>query len=342
MNIRRSVLKEVIYPYAVSAYQINGRPKVITATELDGPCTGIWADTLELETIWEDHGGTMNTCQLDENGTFLAIQRFYKGFQSRESCIVKVEQKDGVWTQTEVAKLPFIHRFCTLEIGGETYLLCCLLCADKASKEDWSQPGRVVVAKLPSDGKLAHFQTVLDGIHKNHGLYKGTLHGEPVILVTGVEGLFKLSPPSDSSQPWKVEAILDREISDCTVIDLDGDGQDEIITIEKFHGQRVVVNKWIDGTWKEVYEYPVAFGHAIWSGTILGAPAFLIGYRASNAALLLFQLKMISGDDWYMDVTVLDEHEGPTNIDVVHWPDKEQVFSCSGARNRIVLYELTK
>ena len=68
----------------------------------------------------------------------------------------------------------------------------------------------------------------------------------------------------------------------------------------------------------------------------------MIGYRASNAALLLFQLREKREGEWMMDVTVLDEHEGPTNVAVVHDGQRERVFACNGAKNRIVLYDVTQ
>lgn len=342
MNITKKVLKNVECPYAVSAYTFGDRKKVICATEVDGPCVGIWADTLEEELIWDGFGGTMNTCQLNENGDFLAIQRFYNGFICRDACIVHMRKKaDNSWSMTEVLEIPFCHRICVIPVGTERYVIASVLANDKQDEEDWSQPGRVELYRLNDEGFLVEKQILLSDFHKNHGLYAGTLNGEQVVIVTGVEGVYKISVPSVPGQPWETTCLIKREISDCTVIDLDGDGADELITIEEFHGNRVVVNKLLDNKWEEVYSYPVEFGHAIWSGVLLGKPSFLIGYRSSNAALLKFSLRKKSEGDWFMDVSVIDEHESPTNIAVVHEPDKEKVFCCSGGKHRIVLYELT-
>ena len=343
MNITRTVLKEVVYPYAVGVYACGGREKVVTATELDGPCTAFWADTLEQEVMWEGHGGTMNTCQLNDRGVFLAIQPFYKGFNSREARIVRVEKTAAGWVQSTVAALPFVHRFAVADAGEAKFLICCILCRDKACKTDWSQPGCVKIARLPEDPAQAPvFTTLIDGIHRNHGLFTGTLDGKPCALVTGDEGVFRIDIPSAADGAWQYEKLIDRPVSDATVYDLDGDGRDEIVTIEPFHGGKVVVNTRTAEGWTPVYQYPVDFGHAIWSGEFLGGPAFLIGYRAANAALLLFRLREKYENEWMMDVTVLDEHEGPTNVAVVHETERERVFACNGAKNRIVLYDVTR
>ena len=343
MNIARTVLKEVVYPYAVSVYHCGERKRVVTATELDGPCTAFWADTLEEEVLWEGHGGTMNTCQLNDHGDFLAIQQFYKGFNSRGAQIVRVENSNGQWRQATVAQLPFLHRFALVDVADEKFLICCILCKDKDSKEDWSQAGCVQIARLPEDPTQApKFTTLIEGIHRNHGLFTGTFQGQFCALVTGDEGVFQIGIPTGKDDAWSYKKIIDRPVSDVTVVDLDGDGLDELVTIEPFHGGKIVVNHLDGDHWTPVYQYPVEFGHAIWSGNFLGKPSFIIGYRAGNAALLLFHLNEKREGEWMMDVVMLDEHEGPTNVAVVHDGQRERIFACSGAKNRIVLYDVTQ
>ena len=43
-----------------------------------------------------------------------------------------------------------------------------------------------------------------------------------------------------------------------------------------------------------------------------------------------------------MEVTVIDEHEAPTNIDVLERGGVCRIFNCSGAKSRVVLYELSE
>jgi len=341
MKIDRKVLKEVVYPYAVSVYECGGRKKVVTATELDGPCSAFWTDTLEEETLWEGQGGTMNTWQLSDRGDFLAIQRFYKGFNSRASRIARVEPKDGEWVQSVVCDIPFLHRFGVVGKGEDRYLVCCVLCRDKESREDWSQAGWIQVAKLPEPGEQPEFRVLIPGIHRNHAFFYGQFDGTDRILAGGDEGLFQIDYPRDGSD-WRFEKLIDRPVSDVTSFDLDGDGEDELVTIEPFHGSKVVVSKRINGVWETVWSSPTSFGHAIWSGTIFGEPAFIIGHRAEDMSLLLFRPRGWKEGKLAMDITVLDQWEGPTNVAVVHGDKKEQVFSCNGAKNRIVLYELTE
>lgn len=213
----------------------------------------------------------MNTCHLDDKGNSLAIQRFDKGFDSRGFRIVKVSQKKDRWNQEEIVAMPFIHRFCTVNVNGDTYMACCILCEDKESKEDWNQ-SRLQQARFQKKGQRADAQTILSGIHRNYGLFKDRLNGEEFILITGEEGVFIITPPRTARGSWLYEQILPREASDCTVIDLDGDGTDKLVAIEEFHGRYIVINHLNHGEWVPVHDYPVEFGHAIWSGFTLGKP----------------------------------------------------------------------
>ncbi len=341
MKIERKVLKEVIYPYAVSVYHVGDRNKVVCATELDGPCSAFWTDTLEEEILWEGQGGTMNTWQIADNGDFLAIQRFYKGFNSRASRIARVERKNGEWVQSVVCDVPFLHRFGVIGSGDNRWLICCVLCKDKESREDWSQAGWIQVAKYPEPGETPEFRVLVDGIHRNHAFFYGRFDGTDCVLAGGDEGLYRIDYPRDGHD-WICEKLLDCSVGDVTVFDLDGDGEDEIVTIEPFHGSKIVVHKRIDGKWDTVWESATQFGHAIWSGTIFGEPAFIIGHRSLDASLVLFRPRGYKEGKLALDVTVLDQWEGPTNVAVNHADGKEQIFSCSGNKNRIVLYELTK
>lgn len=340
----RTELVSMIAPYAVGIFNTVRGPKCIVAPEVRGDCLLFDAKTLERETIWNGLGGTMNVCQTSPQGEFLAIQQFYKGFNSREALVAKVFRREGSWHCEPFFPLPFLHRFCLVDVAGTRFFLGSTLCADKRSADDWSQPGATYLMRLPQDlSRPGELQVLIPGISKNHGMFRGRRNGRDVVLVSGQEGVFEIRVPGDPDAAWEVEKILDREVSDMTVCDIDGDGVEEMITIEKFHGSRLVVNKPLpNGGWKEIYALPIAFGHALWAGSVLGDPGIIIGYRAANAALLLLRPTGKRGEDLLMDITVLDEHEGSTNLGVVEDGGVCKIFTCSGNRNRVVLYEVKK
>ena len=72
--------------------------------------------------------------------------------------------------------------------------------------------------------------------------------------------------------------------------DLDGDGTPEFVTIEPFHGDTLAVYR-RDGQGKiaKAWSYPLAFGHVVWAGSVLGQRAILAGNRAGDKDLLLLR-----------------------------------------------------
>ncbi len=341
MRIARSEIASLVHPYAVSIFQTRSGPRVIVAPESDGECLSISVDDLAVETIWSGMGGTMNVWQTNPDGEFFAIQRFYKGFNCKKAHLVKVFRRDGGWMCEPFFDLPYLHRFCLIDVAGEPFFVGSTLCADKQSRDDWSQPGATYVMRLPKDlSRPGELKPVVSGLFKNHGFFIRKREAGKTILVSGQEGIFEISPPDHPDGEWSRERIMEREVSDMVFFDIDGDGIEELITIEKFHGARLVVNKPVPGGWKEMYVLPIEFGHALWAGNILGRPSILIGYRGANAALVLLQPGGKRDGDLLMEVTVIDQLEGPANLEVLEQDGVCKIFTCSNGRNRVVLYEL--
>lgn len=136
------------------------------------------------------------------DGQFLATHRFYSPNDSKEAKIViAAADGKGNWEIRTLVDLPFVHQFDILSSGEENYLIACTLKSGHEYKDDWTTPGKVYAAKLPSD--LAGFDdahqlelTVLkDGMLKNHGYYKVKEDGEVSSLVCSENGVFRFFPP---------------------------------------------------------------------------------------------------------------------------------------------------
>jgi hypothetical protein len=284
----------------------------------------------------------MNLCQLNEKGDFLAVQEFYKGFQSKTAGIARVWKDESGWHTRRVIDLPFVHRFCVQKVGEAAFVVACTLCEDKNSPADWSRPGKVFVGRIPDNWDEPCILTpLIEGIYKNHGLYQGKMDGRNVVLVTGEQGVFRIDVPQSADAPWAFARVLDREISDVTAVDLDGDGEDELVTIEGFHGSVIAVNKRVDGAWKVVTTYPVALAHALWGGDILGKPGVLVGYRQHNGALIMLRFAGWRSGKMLLSTQIIDEHEEPTNIAVIPGEEETRIFCSSGSTYKVVLYKLT-
>ena len=281
MTFRKTKLTDLPFCYTVSPGRVDGRDVVYFAAESDGPCHAFDIQTFAGQTVWEHPGGTMGIIPIpDEDGDILAIQGFYPGFDAENSRLVRVTRKDGSWENTRLFDLGYLHRFDLLERNGQQYLLCCTVCSAKDSVDDWSSPGRLMVAKWNGDSNGDYSLVQLgEGMTRNHGYCRIQKNGYSAAWVSSDQGLFEVSPPEVPGKDWSIERLWDRPVSDIALCDIDNDGVDEVAMIEPFHGDSFRIYKPTDGGFEPIYEYPskLAFTHAIWGGSS-GA------FRRSSAA----------------------------------------------------------
>lgn len=102
---------------------------------------------------------------------------------------------------------------------------------------------------------------------KNHGYYRVVEHDAVSALVCSANGVFRFYPPKYRGDQWTVEQLLDTPASDATMVDLDEDGNMELVVLSPFHGDEIKIYKNEEGKYQEVYQYPekAEFLHAIWS-----------------------------------------------------------------------------
>jgi hypothetical protein len=130
--------------------------------------------------------------------------------------------------------------------------------------------------------------------------------------------------------------LLDRPVGDVAFADLDGDGEQEMATIEPFHGSQFLVSKKTEGGYETVYRYPgeIEFAHAVAGCTLGGTPSIVGGVRRKNAELFCIQCV-----DGVYTSAVLEEGAGPSNADVVNLPDGRDVVICANhTQNHAALY----
>jgi hypothetical protein len=287
----------------------------------------------------------MQIVPLDGGGAgFLAIQKFFPVFRSEEACIVHAVPGSSVrepWRVTEVYDLPFIHRMDVVRVGDTPHVVASTLCGGKEYQEDWSKPGAVYAGPVPPDVRGPwRLDPVLEGITKNHGMHVATLHGKSVVLVSGSEGVFQLSVPENPGDSWDYSRLIDRGVSDIYLFDVDGDGRDEIIPIEPFHGDNLVIYREArPGSWEPAYHRTVRFGHVVWAGLIRGQPAVVYGNRGGAGELGL--LTNFGGMYENVQAEMLEEGAGPAAIEVVHTQDVDVILSAQHESDRVTLYEIS-
>ena len=293
MKFTKKILEEQDHCYAVNVMQADGEPYVFFAAENRGGCFAWDCGTLtRRKTVWEQPGGTMSIVEIPgKPGEFLAVQKFFRLYDWEEACLVwaKPDGKDG-YKVKELFTLPYLHRFDLLERGGQVWFLGCTLAAHKQTREDWSCPGSVYVAKLPdSPDKSFEMKVLRDDFYQNHGYARIQKDGYTAGLVTCQQGVYLVSPPEHLDGDWSVEQLMEQPTSDADLIDIDGDGEAEIATIEEFHGCWFRIYKKTETGYQKVFEHPevTEFYHVVKAGMLCGQPVFVGGCRRGKQQLFV-------------------------------------------------------
>lgn len=268
-------------------------------------------------------GGYISTCPLEHAGRryALATTLFKPGFNGAEASIRLYPLDESECPRsTLVADLPYTHRITVRAQGGRVFLLASTLCAGKADKDDWTQPGGIHLAEMPADPQLPwRLRQIVPGLNKNHGMDYAELGRvrRPGYLLSAMEGLFFMPLPKDPDGGWPVEQIWAEEHSDACAFDWDGDGVPEVFSISPFHGHVLsVFRERPEGGWeRRVIHDDLSFGHVVWAGSLLGGPALLAGSRRGRRELRLYRPTRDGGID--PDYQIIDEGIGPAQLSVL-------------------------
>lgn len=277
----------------------------------------------------------------DSSGVgLLMIERFYPIYQSHRAQLIlyrETVRNCGVWQGQCIAALPFLHRFAVTSALKWPAIVAATLCGSKESRDDWSSPGALYLIRDDGAGLALLDQPILSGLHQNHGLYVRRRNGVERIYVAAAEGIFVLSASANKTA-FEITQILDSPTSDIVVEDIDGDGQDEILTISPFHGNTATLLKQNGQKWDTVWSADIHFGHVLWMGRIGLRQAILLGSRSGRKDLTL-HLQSPAGR-WRFDSLLLDEGCEPMNARVQQHSSSTQIYVSNGV-GEIARYSIT-
>lgn len=356
MQAKKKVIANLTKCYSIAPLHYHNRDYFLVAAEKQDPCYLFDMEGNKVDTIWEEPGGVMSMVQVPgSDGIFLATHKFYSPNDSKEARIVAVKpDQEGKWQVHTLVCLPHVHRFDIITRNNVHYLVACTLKSGHEYKNDWSMPGKVYAAVLPEDLDSFHEENQLkltvikDGMLKNHGYYKVVENGVETGIISSEEGVFRFTPPEQAGGTWSIEQLVKESASDAVLVDLDQDGEKELIFISPFHGNRICIYKKhgkgpetsssadVSGEYEPVYCYEKAdFAHAIYGGQLLGRPAVIIGHREGARDLLVFTYDKTSKN---YRTEVLDHDCGPANVYKFVENGKEILVSANREINEVAMY----
>jgi len=248
---------------------------------------------------------------------------------------VFMHQRNGdKWKSKKALELPFAHRCEIINKNGVNYLFAASVSKYKANPEDWSKPGEMHLVKLSDKAELPLKSEIIDkSLTRNHGMLRSDILGEELLFISGAEGIFYFEMEQDN---WAKKQFFDKEVSEFGFVDLDNDGQKELVTIEPFHGETLNVYKKNDGKWELQFSDTLSFGHGLSCGIFNGEPIIVVGSRRGSYALDLFKIK--DKENWKFSRKCIEEDAGPTQTQVFSANRKDYILSANQKKNEVVLY----
>ena len=342
MQYKKQILGELEKCYALSSVPVDGRPCLLVAAEKKNPCYRFDLDGTRLDTVWEEPGGVMTMVPVPgKEGVFLTTQKFYSPNDSAEAYLACCEKQSEGWRRTKIADLPFVHRFDLIPAGDVTYVLACTLKSGHEYKNDWRFPGKLLVGVLGEDPAAPLELTVLrEGLGHNHGYTRFEKDGILSGIVSCDEGVYRVAPPQRPGEDWSIEVLLEGvPCSDAVLLDLDGDGQEELFTISPFHGDTIRIWRRENGTFVRAYEYPekLPFLHAIYGGVVYGRPTVYAGNREGERLLLGFWYDPSAGEYKYDEV---DRGSGAANCMLFERDGHPALLASNRETDEMAVYDI--
>ena len=345
MNVEKKVISDLTLCYWVTTLEIHGKLHFLVASEKEYACLLFDQDGKQVDKIWDRPGGTMTAVQIPgaDDGDFLATHRMYAPDWSKDASIVLAYPDAGEWKIKNLVHLPGVHRFDILRRNGVNYLIACTIKSRYEYEEDWRFPGKVYVAalpdnlrELPEDYELP-MTVLLDNQLKNHGYSRDLHQGVQTSIVTTENGVFRITPPAQPELAWTVEHYLDEPTSDALLLDLDGDGEKEMMTFSPFHGDTMKVFKLRGGRYERVFEYDkkLPFIHAICSAQLGDKEIGIIGHRREDRDLLA-----LCWEDGSYRIERIDHDVGPANARAAVIDGKTVLVSANREINEVAYYTL--
>jgi len=266
---------------------------------------------------------------------FFSIMGLFPPFIGAEAGIFMHRKSGADWTTTKALDLPFAHRCEILNRDGKNYLFAVSVSKHKENPEDWSKPGEIHLIRLEDNFKLPLKSEIIDNsITRNHGMLRTKIKGVETLCISGAEGIFYFE--QEVGDKWVIKPLLNKEVSEFSFIDLDGDGQEELVAIEPFHGQTLNIYKRNGTGWELKYTDSLSFGHGLSAGYINKEPVIVVGSRRGSFALDRFKVIDLSTGKFSREV--IEEDAGPTQTQVFTADGKDYILSANQKKNEVALY----
>jgi hypothetical protein len=334
--MKKKVILNIESVYTANAFQIGSDFFVGAGSETLPEVYLYNITTGESSLVDGCPGGVMSFIPVPGNADlFFSIMGLFPPFIGAEAGVFMHRKSGNEWTTEKAFDLPFAHRCEILNRDGKNYLFAASVSKYKENPADWSKPGEMHLFRLEDNFKLPLQSELIDNsLTRNHGMLRTKINGLETLCISGAEGIFYFEQEADDK--WIKKPLFDKEVSEFCFIDLDGDGQEELVCIEPFHGQTLNVYKKTATNWELKYTNSLSFGHGLSCGSVNGKPIIMVGNRRGSFTLDQFKVVDLAKGEFIREV--LEEDAGPTQTQVFSDGKTDYILSANQKKNEVALY----
>jgi hypothetical protein len=334
--LKKQTILRIKNVYTANAFAMGGRHYVGAGSETEPDVRLFDMATGTSEHLENCPGGMMGIIPvpgMPQN--LVSIMGLFPPFIGNEAGIYSHRKSPEGWETSKVLDLPFAHRCEFLPDDKRNILVAATVSKYKKDPADWSRPGEIHTIPLEKI-KDGHWQSQLisSAITRNHGMSRSTVNGVEQLYISGSEGIFSVSLSPEGS--FALVPLFEKEVSEMTLIDLDGDGNSELVTIEPFHGDTLNIYKRIGEEWKLKFRDSISFGHGLSSGFFNGVAVIMAGNRNNTLALESFTINDLNKGS--VNRTIIEENAGPTQTQVFTFGDTDYILSANQRKHEVALY----
>ncbi len=333
--LEKESILEIKNIYTANAFQVKGECFVGAGSETEPDVKLYHLQHRQTEQITGCPGGMMSFLPVPgRNNQYISIMGLFPPFIGGEAGLYLHTVSSGRWRTEKVMDLPFAHRCEFIQEGNNVFLVAATVSRFKEDPSDWSRPGELHIIDIGKQDQLPWKSSVTDQkLFRNHGMTKIILDGAQAICVSGAEGIFAVQRKQKN---WQIDPVFHREVSEMCFIDLDGDGVDELVTIEPFHGDSICIYKREAKQWNLLFSDSLSFGHGLSAGYFQGIPVVVAGNRSGSFALEMFTANNLAKG--IVEKSVIETEAGPTQTQVFTYGSVDYILSANQRKNEVAIY----